>query len=115
MDGDLRAFTRAYDFILWAVPAINKFPRDYRFTLGDRMCALLYDTLHNLVEARYNAGRRAPVLSGVNRDLERLRIFFRLAKDLGVIDTRKYQLSAEGLDEVGRLVGGWSRASGADK
>ena len=42
MSEDFAVTAKTYDFILWAVPKINKFPRDHRFTLGERMCNLLY-------------------------------------------------------------------------
>jgi hypothetical protein len=31
------ALERAYQFVLWVVPALDKFPRSQRFLLGDRI------------------------------------------------------------------------------
>ena len=45
--------TRTYQLVLWMVPVVNKFPRDHRFTLGDRLVTHLYDLLKLLVEASY--------------------------------------------------------------
>ena len=41
----IRAF---YDFMLWFLPKIAKFPRDHRFVLGERMERQLYTVLDNL-------------------------------------------------------------------
>jgi hypothetical protein len=41
------------DLIQWFVPLLNRLPRDYRFALGDRLIAALYDCLEALVAARY--------------------------------------------------------------
>lgn len=31
------ALTKTYDLMIWLFPQIGKFPRDYRFVLGDRI------------------------------------------------------------------------------
>ena len=36
-----------------------------------------------------------------------------LSMDLRLIDRRRYEYAARGLDEVGRLVGGWRKAHAA--
>ena len=46
----IRAF---YDFVLWLVPKIAKFPRNHRFVLGERMERQLYNILENLIRAKY--------------------------------------------------------------
>ena len=39
MPDEVVAVTRTYELILWAVPQVNKLPRDHCFTLGDRLVA----------------------------------------------------------------------------
>ena len=111
MSGDLEVITKTYDFILWAIPKINKFPRSHRFVLGDRMCGALYNILANLIHARYHRLERLQTLTRVNTELETLRMMFRLSKDFTILDLRGYGLASEGVDEIGRLVGGWIKAS----
>ena len=74
----LRAF---YDFAVWLIPKIAKFPRDHRFVLGERIERQLYAVLENLIRAKYTRLRRA-ILEQVNLELEILRFQLRLAKDL---------------------------------
>ena len=31
------AVSKAYDFVLWLLPKVEKFPRTFRFTVGDRV------------------------------------------------------------------------------
>ena len=33
---ELTAITKTYDFIVWLIPTVQKFPRDLRFSLGER-------------------------------------------------------------------------------
>ena len=106
------ALEKAYQFILWLMPTVEKFPRSQKFLLGDRMQGAALDILEGLVEATYSRNR-SPVMRAVNLKLEQLRFLFRLATDLKFLDLRRYEHAARAIDEIGRLVGGWLRLSRA--
>lgn len=106
------ALEKHYRFLLWLVPTVEKFPRAQKFTLGDRIQGTALDVLDGLTEANYSRDC-IPALSQVNLRLERLRLLFRLSLDLRLLDPRRYEFAARALDEIGRLVGGWIRASRA--
>jgi hypothetical protein len=89
---------------------LNKFPRDFKFTLGDRIVNAVFDVVEGLVEARYTRERRA-ILVRVNLRLERMRVLLRLSKDLGVFPLKSVEHSAKLLDEIGAMVGGWLRTA----
>jgi GAF domain-containing protein len=103
------ALEAMYQFTLWLVPAVEKFPRSQKFLLGDRIQATALDVVESLVEATYTKARTR-LLREANLGIEKLRFLFRLAKDLRQLDLRLYEHAARSLDEVGRLVGGWIRA-----
>ncbi len=101
---------KTYQFLLWLVPTVDKFPRAQKFLLGDRIQSSALDVLEGLVEAAYTKSR-GPILARVNLGLEKLRFLFRLAKDLRYLDLRRYEFAARALEEIGRMVGGWKKAS----
>jgi hypothetical protein len=101
-----------YQFLNWLVPTIGRFPREQRFLLGDRIQSTALDVLEALIEATYTRDRR-PHLAHANLGLEKLRFFVRIAHEQRHLDARRYEHAARQIDEVGRLVGGWSKASGA--
>ena len=101
-----------YQLLNWLMPTIAKFPREQRFLLGDRIQATALDVLEALIEATYTRDRRSH-LARANLGLEKLRFFFRLAHDQHHLDARRYEHAARAIDEVGRLVGGWAKASAA--
>lgn len=45
MPKEVDAVTRLYDFILWMIPKLEKFPRNQKFLLGDRIENLMLDIL----------------------------------------------------------------------
>ncbi len=97
-------------FILWLVPTVEKFPRSQKFLLGDRIQSTALDILEALIEATYTRDRQRH-LSCANLGLQKLRVFIRLATDLGHLDHRRYEYAARAIDETGRLVGGWIKAN----
>jgi hypothetical protein len=104
------ALEKAYRFLLWVVPALEKFPRSQRFLLGDRIETTALTVLEKLVDATYSR-QVEPTLREVNLALERLRFLFRLSKDLHYLDLKRYEYVAREIDEIGRLVGGWLRTA----
>jgi 23S rRNA-intervening sequence protein len=98
-----------YQLLNWLMPTIGRFPREQRFLLGDCIQSTALDVLEALIEATYTCDRRAH-LARANLGLEKLRFFFRLAFDRRHLDARRYEHAARQIDQLGRLVGGWSRA-----
>lgn len=100
------ALEAMYQFLLWLVPTLEKFPRSQKFLLGDRLQAQATGVLDCLIAATYSR-ERAGHLHSANLELEKLRFSIRLAKDLRHLDFARYEYAARAIDDVGRLVGGW--------
>jgi hypothetical protein len=103
------AVAKAYDFVLWLFPKVEKFPRSFRFTVGDRLALTGLDFLMLLVEAAYSANKE-PVLEEANRKINGIRYLLRLSKDLRLLTVDSYGFAAERVDEIGRMVGGWRKS-----
>lgn len=103
------ALEAMYQFTLWLVPTVEKFPRSQKFLLGDRIQSTALDVVERLIEATYTRSRR-PALQAANMGIEKLRVLVRLATEMRYLDERRYEHAARNLDEVGRLVGGWMKA-----
>jgi hypothetical protein len=104
------AVGRAYEFVLWLLPKVENFPRAHRFTVGERLTAHGLDLLTSLVEAAY-ARQKADLLEQASRKVNSTRYLLRMAKDLKLMSIDAYGFSAEKLDEIGRMVGGWSKSA----
>ena len=101
-----------YQFLAWLLQVIEKFPKNHKFTLGDRIVVVALDILEALIEATYTR-ERMQHLRRANLGIEKLRFLLRLAADLKLLDRRRYEHAARSLDEVGRLIGGWIKAYNA--
>ena len=75
-------------FLLWLVPAVEKFPRSQKFLLGDRIQATALDVL----EATYSRDR-VQQLRAANLGLEKLRFFCRIAHEQRHLDSPRASLA----------------------
>jgi hypothetical protein len=105
-----QAVQACHELIGWLIPQLDKFPRQRRFTLGERLEQALLDVLEFLLEAAYTRAKQA-ALQRANLRLELARHLWRLAHELEVVSTRRYAHGAQLMDELGRQVGGWLRSS----
>ncbi len=105
------ALEAMYQFLLWLIPTLEKFPRSQKFLLGDRLQTQALAVLDHLIAATYSR-ERGGHLRAANLELEKLRFGLRLVKDLEHIDFNRYEFAARALDEVGRMVGGWLKIQG---
>src|SRR5579885_90996 len=91
------AVSKAYDFVLWLLPKVEKFSRAYRFTVGERLSASGLDVLLLLVEAAY-APSKEDLLSEATRKVNATRYLLRL--DLHPAKSRIYR-TADGVSFLG--------------
>lgn len=103
---ELPIIQKTYDLIRWYVPLLNRLPRDFKFTLGERIINGLYELLEQLIIARY-AKEKAHRLETVNSRLDVLRHQTRLLLDFKLISPERYHHAAELINGIGVEIGGW--------
>ena len=68
------ALEAMFQFIVWLVPTLDKFPRSQRFLLGDRIQTTALDVLEQLIEAHPVCSRAgadvAKATSGVQESVQ---------------------------------------------
>src|SRR3990172_8137708 len=101
-------FVRTYDFLLWFIPRVQKFPRVYRFTLSERLQRLALDFQDTIVTAgKTQSAQRRNHLQSADIQLEQLRVWIRFARDNQLFTVKQYEHAARGMAEIGRLLGAW--------
>lgn len=107
---DLVIFQKTYDLILWSYPVINQFPKNQRFVLGQHIENTLVCILKKMMRANKERGEdRANIIKEISINIDELFILFRLSKDLRMLSIKKYGISAEKINEVAKLLGGWQK------
>lgn len=104
-----QAVQACHELLHWLIPQLDKFPRNRRFTLGEKLETGLIQLLEHLVEAAYSRAKQEP-LKRANLRLATLRHLWRLAHELQVVSTRRFAHGAGLIDDLGRQIGGWLRS-----
>jgi hypothetical protein len=104
-----KAVQDCHNLIVWLIPQLDKFPRNRRFTLGDRIETTLLKVLETLVEAAYLRDKRR-LLRRANVHIAVVRHLWRAAYDLKVIPVKRFEHGARLTDELGKQIGGWLRS-----
>ncbi|HOI60417.1 MAG TPA: diversity-generating retroelement protein Avd [Candidatus Pacearchaeota archaeon] len=101
-------FQKTYDLILEIHPVITKFPKNQRFVLGQKIENTLITILEIVIVI--NLGKAtASYFKKLDIEIQKLKIFIRLAKDFTFINLRKYASLEEKVIEIGRLLGGFQQ------
>ncbi|GJQ27726.1 MAG: hypothetical protein HBSAPP02_27580 [Phycisphaerae bacterium] len=101
-----------YDVTKWLLERVDNFPKNQRFIFGQRIADRTLNVLEVLVEAAYSA-RKVDLLARANRHIEVLRWLIRMATDRKLLTPRQYEYCCMGLNECGRMVGGWWKQAAA--
>jgi 23S rRNA-intervening sequence protein len=108
MKQELPAVQKAYDLAKELMPRIAKYPKDYKFSLGQRITDHSLDILELLLQAAY-AKHKLSFLDEANLKLERQRYLLRLSSDLGALPHKGYEHIMKMVTELGKQIGGWRK------
>lgn len=84
--------------------------RDERFGLGARIDTLLLDILETLRKASFvDTANKSALLGTAIGIADSLRFYLQIAWENKLIANRQYEELASGVEEIGRMTGGWRK------
>ena len=108
---DIPIFAKLHDFYKNLSQTLTNFPKDKRFTLGNKLDHLTLEIIESVIAAGYSAReQKYNHLEKAQLHLEITKILIRLALDTKVLDNRKYIQLQQTLLEIGKMLGGWKRS-----
>lgn len=113
MGTEFQIFAKWEQFLKWLLNTTDKFPKKIRFTLTTRIDNLALDILERIILCRYDPTVRQRGLKRINIDIETLRVLLRVCNELKYLSHRHYQYAVLHVNEVGKMVWGWSTEKGA--
>ncbi|MBU4082667.1 four helix bundle protein [Patescibacteria group bacterium] len=105
----LPVYRDTYRLILAIFEATRKFPREYKYTLGQDMKRDGLVLIRSIYRANKNRDKQRD-LETFQDDLELLKLQIRLAYDMRIISVKKQVEIIEIMDVIGRQVSGWKKA-----
>ena len=107
---DIPIFTKTYEFYRQLTAIIPSFPKTKRYTLGQRLDNITLDIFELLFSIPASSNKLL-VLQKFSVKLDLLKVLIRLSKDSQVLSNNNYLKLQEILQEIGKMLGGWIKAS----
>lgn len=105
-------FKKAYDLYKTMFLFRNTIPKQDRYTLWQRCENLSLDIIDNILLAgQLPKDEKLPTLNKISLNLNSLRVFLRMSKDVKTIDNKKYASLSGTVDDIGKMLGGWIRSN----
>ncbi len=109
---EMPIFSRTFDFLSWLLPATNNFPRAHRHSFTQRLLAAAFELRERLEEANLRKGQaRLERLRLADEALAKIRLYLRLAVRWSWLTEGQYEHVVKMVAEIGRLLGGWQKAT----
>lgn len=108
---NLKIYQKTYDAVQYIYKATIQFPKSEKFTLAADIKNTTINILRLIIIANKTKNKKSKLYE-IDVELEILRHFIRLSKDLGFLPFKKYENISEMLAEIGKMLGGWIKIQG---
>jgi hypothetical protein len=107
---ELPVYKASYDLMIRMQPIVRHFPREYQYSLGEKMLNEVMELVMCVYEANEKENR-VIVLKEMLKKIERLFLMLRMAHDLKLIAMSHYAQLVEMMDDISRQTQGWLNVS----
>ena len=104
---DLTIFQKTYDFLVWLKPAVQRFSKAYKYSLGIQLENETLAFLKQIIKANMQRGSKKDDIEQGFVAYETIKVLTRLCKDYKLFTEKQYEYSSKLLVEIGALLGGW--------
>ena len=108
---DLKLFHKWYEFMKWLHSLLNKFPKSEKYTMAQKIENISMNVLEGIIQSNNDFDKTDSIKKTIV-ELDKLRVFFRMSKDLNFISFNQYEFGVKQIDEIGRMLGGWLKKYG---
>ncbi len=85
--------------------------RQDKYAIWQKCDETILDLLERIVDASTMTAGRQEILHAVSRKLNFLRVFILILKNISSLSQEKIDKLQERIDEIGRMLGGWIKAT----
>lgn len=105
---DLPLYLATYKLVKYLYLLVKNFPKSYKYTLGQDILALAWETLDKVILANSLPNKEKPEpIRQASVAFDKLKIRLRLAHEIKLIDHRRQAFLTEKNEEVGKMLAGW--------
>ena len=105
----LPVYIDTYQFVREVYQITHKFPREFKYCLGEQMNHDVLQLLYHIFQANHMRGDKTPELDAFMAALDMVRVEIRLAHDMQVLSTRQIAHLALFLDNIIKQATAWRK------
>lgn len=109
MSEDLIILQKIFDMMEYGYIALQQFPKSEKFALVTDIKRSMDTLLERCIEAQKKYYKKT-TLQDMDVEIMKLRAYIRLSHRLGFLPMKKYEIWAENLVEIGKMLGGWLKS-----
>ncbi len=106
----LPVYKCSYDFLLDLFVFTKNFDKEYKYTLGEDLKKETTQMIANIYRANSSQLKR-PLLQSARENLEVIRLYLRLIKDLKQVSLEKFIVLNEKIESISKQLSAWQKAS----
>ena len=103
-------YVKWMDVTQWLLARTERFPKNLRFSLAQKLDNLCLEILELIVETIFSSAKRE-LLQKINLKLDVLRSLIQLSLKLKLLADNQYEYVSRELLESGKMVGGWLKSA----
>ncbi|GAB6100452.1 hypothetical protein JCM16358_23310 [Halanaerocella petrolearia] len=106
---NLIVYQKAYDMTQYGYQALKQFPRSEKYTFVAEIKETMVKILRMIITTNKKYYKKT-TMQKLDAELEVLKTYIRLARDLEFLPFKKYEIWSKKLHEIGKLIGGWLKS-----
>ncbi len=107
----LPVYKASYELLVELFRWTKDFNREYKFTIGESIKKETINMITNIFRANGSYSERAIIIQSARENIETIRLFLRLLKDLKQINLKKFIYLNEKIESVSKQLSAWQKSS----
>jgi four helix bundle protein len=107
---NLPVYKESYDFLLNLFIITKNFNREFKYTIGENLKKETMEMIANIYRAN-SSFDKFDYIKSARENLEVVRLYLRLVKDLKQINTEKFVKLSQKIESVSKQLSAWQKAS----
>lgn len=105
----LPVYRASYELLVSIFDFSRNFTREYKYTIGEKLKNETVDLITHIYRANSRQEKR-PVLQQARENVEVIRLYMRLLRDLQQVSIRQFVDINEKIEDVSRQLTGWQKS-----
>lgn len=107
---NLPLYKTSYDLLLQVFEIVKKFEKQYKYTLWDKIKNEIVDLITSIYRANSNFEERLKNIKKARQQVEVLRLYMRLSKDLKILPISKFADLSLSIESLSKQLFSWEKS-----